>query len=433
MNERETAVYILMDIFEQQAYNNIALRRALKRNNAYSSVQKAFITEVVNGTLRNMILIDYVIDKFSKVKTKKMKLLILNILRSSVYQIMFMDKTPVSAVCNEAVKLTKQRGFNGLAGFVNGVLRNISRNINEIEYPDRDKNRIEYLSVLYSYPRWIIEYWLESYDYEIVEQMCIQNSLPPKVTICVNTIKSDSETVRKYLLNDGIEAEYGNAIENSFYISKTSDITNIKAYKEGLFHVMDESSMLAVSALEPKEGDFVLDVCGAPGGKSFYCAYLMNNKGRIVTRDIYEHKVEMIGNMAEHLGINIIENQIKDAMEYYEEDFKCADRVLIDAPCSGLGMVRKKPDIKYGKSFDDIMKLSEIQKNILSVCCKYVKDNGIFVYSTCTVSYEENEKNVEWFLKNHPFELIEQKQIFPQQYGGDGFFIAKMKRKAEVK
>ncbi len=429
MKDREAAVYALMDIFEQEGYNNIVLRRTFKKNAEFTSVQKAFITEIVNGTLRNLILMDYVIDLFSKVKTKKMKPLILNILRISVYQLMFMDKVPVSAVCNEAVDIAKKRGFRGLSGFVNGVLRSISKNIDNIAYPDFEDDFANFISIKYSYPKWIVDYWLESLEKEQILKMCEKNGTAPKITVAVNTLKTTNNELLKILKDDGIFAEDAGDCENVLYISKTDDISKSKAYIDGLFHIMDKSSIFAVLELCPKEDDYIIDVCAAPGGKSFLCGYLMKNLGKISSRDIYEHKVKLISEGAKRLGIEILNSEMRDALEEYAEDFKKADKVIVDAPCSGLGLVRKKPDIKYSKNFEDIESLVSIQRKILTSSQNYVKNGGVLLYSTCTVSYAENEENVKWFADNFDFELISQKQILPQDFDSDGFFIAKFKRK----
>jgi len=428
MKDRELAICILEEIFEWEGYNNVALRRAFKKNNEFTPVQKAFVTEIVNGTLRNLLLLDYIVDKFSKIKTNKMKPFVLNVFRISVYQILFMDKVPVSAACNEAVEMVKKRGFKGLSGFVNAVLRNVARNIDNIQYPDCDKNFIEYVSIKYSYPKWIIEYWLKFLKQDEILKMCIKNSQPPNVTLVVNVLKADTDGLFQILKDDGIAVEKIDDFENVLRISRTDDISKIKAYKNGLFHIMDKSSVAAVKELAPKENDFIIDVCAAPGGKSFLCGYFMNNLGRIKSRDIYKHKIELIAGGAERLGIDIIETEIKDALTVYDEDFKTADKVIVDAPCSGLGIVRKKPDIKYSKSYDDVKNLADIQRNILSVCQNYVKDGGVLLYTTCTISYEENEKNVKWFAENFDFKLVSQRQILPQNFDSDGFFIAKFVR-----
>lgn len=447
MNEREIALYAITDILSEKGYNNIVLRNTFKKNKQLSVVQRGFVTELVNGTLRNLINIDYIISCFSRTPIDKMKPLVINCLRLSVYQIMYMDKVPDSAACNEAVLLIKKKGFNGLSGFVNGVLRNIVRNKNSVKYPDERSNPIDYLSIKYSYPKWIIEYWLKELDFEKVKAMCIENNLAPRIGICINTCRTNAAEIKELLAKDNIAVTEGFISSDSLYISKTSDITQAEAYKMGLFHIMDESSMLAAKLLNPYEGDVVMDVCAAPGGKSFYCAYLMNNRGKILAGDIHEHKLKLLKEGAERLGLDIVKPVLADATVFNLDYADSADCLIADAPCSGLGLVRKKPDIKYNKTYGDIIELVSLQREILRTSAAYVKKGGTMIYSTCTVSSEENLGNVRWFLNNFDFEpvdltpLLPDKvssetakdgyiQILPGDFGTDGFFIAKFVRKS---
>ncbi len=438
MKEREIALFTLIDILEESAYNNIILRKTLDRHSELNAVQKAFVTELVNGVLRNLINIDYIIDKFSNTLVDKMKPFIACNLRLGVYQIMYMDKIPVSAACNEAVKLAKKRHFGSLSGFVNGVLRAVARNREAIEYP---KDKADYISVRYSYPKWIIEYWLEEMDIDTVEKMCIANNSSPRVSICVNTLKTHKAALALMLEKEGMEINGNTLLDNSLYLYRTNNIAESPSYKKGLFHIMDESSVIAVKALDPQKGSTVLDVCAAPGGKSFAIAEAMENTGKVISGDIYEHKVELIRQGAERLGLDCIEARLRDASL---PDGTMADWVVVDAPCSGLGLVRKKPDIKYTKSKEDIESLVKIQREILSAAEKSVKEKGALLYSTCTVSHRENIDNVRWFCEKFDFEPVGIKlpkgvkypsaekgyiQILPCDYYTDGFFIAKLRRK----
>lgn len=442
MNEREVALNLISDILNEGAYNNIILRRFFNRNKTLSTVERSFITEVVNGTLRNLIHIDYIIDFFSKTKTKKMKPVVLNILRISVYQIVFMDRVPASAVVNEAVKIMKKRGIGGLSGFVNGVLRGIIRGLENVEYP---KEPIELLAVKYSYPKWIIKYWLEEIDIEEIEKICIENNKAPRICAYINTLRIDKKSLKKIFAEDNITFSDGKLAENAFYFSKTSDIAQLKAFKNGFFHIIDESAALCALVANPKAGQTLIDVCAAPGGKSFTCAYIMKNKGKIYARDIYEHKIDLINDGAKRLGIDIIESQLKPAEIKYEQDVEKADVVMVDAPCSGLGLLRKKPDIKYDKTMEDVESLAKLQRDILSVAQSYVKKGGVLLYSTCTISKKENIENVRWFCENFDFKLDDLTpfigeyfdngqlkkgyiQIMPHMYSTDGFFIARLRK-----
>lgn len=447
MNAREIAVYALIDILDKESYNNLTLKKVFNDNKEISNEDKAFITEIVNGTLRNIIFIDYIIENFSNIKIKKMKPLILNILRISVYQIKFMKRVPVSAVCNEAVLFTKKKKFNGLSGFVNGILRNISREINNISLPNEKKEPVKFLSIRYSYKSWIIEKWLKEMEYGKVKAICEINTLPPKVSICVNTNKTTRDKLKNILEKEGMVVEYGKISKNALYISRTKNIAESKAFKKGFFHIMDESSMISVEVLDPKEGETIVDVCAAPGGKSFYTSYLMNNNGKIFSRDIHKHKIDLIKNSIERLNISIIEAQNLDATIFYKEYENIADKVIMDVPCSGFGILRKKPDIKYTKTEQDIENLVKLQRRILTSCAKYVKKGGILLYSTCTIFKEENLDNVLWFCENFGYEFcqIDLKQVYkngikikgiekgyinilPTMFETDGFFIAKLKR-----
>ena len=443
MNTREIAISAIGNILQEKAYNNITLKKIFSEKENLSSEEKAFITQLVNGTIRNVIYIDYIINSFSNTKTKKMKPLILNILRVSVYQIIFMEKVPISAVCNEAVNITKKKKFNGLSGFVNGVLRNISRNKENINLPDIKKEPIKYLSIKYSYPEWIIENWLLEMDFQTTEEVCKANLLPPKICVCINTNKITKEKLKQIFEKENIQFEDGKLSENALYIFKTKDISKSEAFKKGYFHIMDESSMLSVEALGIKKGQTIIDVCSAPGGKSFYSSYLMKNEGEIFSRDIHSHKIKLLEDAKKRLGINIIKTQKLDATIFNPEDENKADALIIDAPCSGLGILRKKPDIKYNKNLEDINELVSIQKEILKTCSKYVKKGGTIIYSTCTICKKENIENVNWFLENFDFELqpininsissIKSTkegyvQILPNMFETDGFFIAKFKR-----
>jgi 16S rRNA (cytosine967-C5)-methyltransferase len=389
-NERKIAIDILVKIISENAYNNITLRKALKAQDDFNITQKAFVTEMVNGVLRNLIYIDYVINSFSKLHTDKMKVFIACVIRCSVYQILFMDKVPNFAACDEAVKIVKRRGFSSLSGFVNGILRNVAKNGKNIKLPNKTAEPVKHLSVKYSCPEWIITHLLTEYDIGSVEQICAVSALAPEVSICVNTLKTSREKLVALFKKNSIEVRTSPANDKLLYIKGAGDITSLEMFKNGLFHVMDENSMNAVFALNPLKGDTVIDMCAAPGGKSFHMAYLMENMGTIYANDIFEHKIDLVKNGAKRLGITNIKAQISDASKPNDSFCEIADKVLVDAPCSGFGIMRKKPDIKYRKSADDITSLVKIQREMLNTASQYVKPSGVLVYSTCTLSKAEN-------------------------------------------
>lgn len=445
INPREVAAETLMEILAEGAYSNIALRRALQRNGAMSRQERAFVTEVVNGTLRSLISIDYLLNAFSTIRTEKMKPWLAAVLRSAVYQMLFMQ-VPDSAACNEAVKLAEARGYRALKGFVNGVLRRLAREWKDVPLPDADTP--EWLSVRYSHPLWLGKMWTAYYGFAETEQILAANNCPPDVTVRVNTLKTTADALREMLEKSGIEVVSGRLCENALHLTKTADLAKLPAFQEGLFHIQDESSQLAVRILDPQRDERILDICAAPGGKSFSIAETIEDCGRIVSRDVHAHKIELMEENAARLGISCMECMQKDAAEPDAAD-GVFDRVLADVPCSGLGLLRKKPDIRLKKTGDEIDSLIGIQRKILENAGSLVRLGGTLVYCTCTLCRKENEKNVEWFLKNHPaFEAEDISPFLPAEWawaaedakrgfvtllphktGTDGFFIARMTRK----
>ncbi len=440
INPREIAVQALLEI--EQKYNTMVLRKLLRQNGAMLPKDRAFVTEIVNGSLRNLYYIDFVINAVSNTKTQKIKPYLLAVLRTAVYQIYFM-KVPENAVCDEAVKLVKKRGLHSLSGFVNAVLRNIIRKKDEIRLPDEKQYPVAYLSLKYSHPEWLLKMWLHQYDYDFVKELCKQNNMPPDVTIVINPLRTTTEQLAKELEQQGVLVKKG-MYQNVLHLSKTADIAKLKAFQQGKFHVQDESSVTAVEVLAPQPQEKILDMCAAPGGKSFLMAEKMQNKGLICAYDIHAHKLELLQEGAERLGLSIIQTKEQDGTVFQQEQQEAFDRVLVDAPCSGLGLIRKKPDIRLKKDGNVIDALLPIQREILMQAAKYVKQDGILVYSTCTLCKKENEKNVEWFLQQHKdFELelpllpittmMETQQkiitLYPHIHHTDGFFIARFRRK----
>ena len=430
VNVRELILDVLLEITKNGEYSHIAIKNTLDKYQYLEKQERSFLTRVCEGTLENMILIDYVINQFSKVKVNKMKPVIRCILRSSVYELKFMDSVPVSATCNEAVKLAQKKGFHNLKGFVNGVLRNISRNLEQISMPDEEKEPEKWLSVRYSMPEWLIEKWQKQYDKTQLEEM-FQAFLEKSATsIRVNTEKTTKEELRKELEAEQITVMENEEVPNALYIDGYDFLSGITAFQEGKFYVQDVSSMLVSLWAEPKEGAQVIDVCAAPGGKSIHMAELLHGTGMVEARDLTEYKVSLIEENIERCGLTNIRAKQADARVLEEDSVGKADIVIADLPCSGLGVIGKKPDIKYKMSEAKCVELAALQREILHTVQNYVKSGGVFMYSTCTINPQENEENVQWFLKEHAdFELERQQQILPKKGKNDGFFLARMVRK----
>ncbi len=446
INPREIAAEALVAILKEEGYNTAVLRKKLRQNGAMPKKDRAFVTEVVNGCLRNLYYIDFVINNVSKLKTEKMKPWILAVLRTAVYQFFFMN-VPENALCNEAVNLVKKRGLSKLAGFTNGVLRNIIRQKDTILLPKEWENPVEYLSLKYSHPQWLLKMWLHDKEYEFVKALCKENNTAADVTIVTNPLHSTNEELKRELEQEGICTKAGYHYDMALHLSKTSDMGRLDCFLQGKFHVQDESSVTAVTVLAPQKGDVILDMCAAPGGKSFLMAEKMDNEGSIYCCDVYEHKLELLEEGAKRLGIAIINTRLQNGSVYQPMFQNFFDKVLVDAPCSGLGLIRKKPDIRLKKTGKDIDSIVLLQRQILEQAAKYVKKGGILVYSTCTLCKKENEKNIEWFLEQYPNYKTEDITpflpdsihsettkmgyitLYPHIHHTDGFFICRLKRK----
>lgn len=417
MNIRELALKALYEIEYNGAYSNIAVKEALSKNEL-TKQEKDFFTCLVYGTLDKKITLDYIIGNFSNVKLKKISKFIILILRMGVYQLKFMDSVPDSASVNESVKLARRYGHGASAGFVNGLLRTVSKT--NIEYP-RDKT--EYLSVRYSFPITLCDKWIDDFGFEFTENMMQAFEKPSEVVIRPNRLKTTAEELCEMFRKKGISvSEINGAIKADGF-----DIAADDLYQSGYYTVQDIAAMQPAVILNPQEGDEVIDMCAAPGGKTTHMAELMNNKGKIKAFDIYKHKVELIKKNALRLGIDIIEAQVCDSSVFYDELSESADKVLCDVPCTGTGIIGRKPDIKHNRRDDsDIM---EIQKKILRNGAKYLKKGGELLYSTCSIEKEENEAVVSEFLEeNSSFKKIYEKTFYPHIDGCDGFYVCKIKK-----
>lgn len=429
VNTRELILETLLLITRDGEHSHIALRSVLDKYQYLDKKERAFLTRVVEGTLERMIELDYIINAFSKVKVNKMKPVIRTILRSAAYQMKYMDSVPDSAVCNEAVKLAAKKGFVNLKGFVNGVLRNMSRGLSEVEYPSKEIYPEEYLSVTYSLPLWLVRQWLSEYDCRTVEEMGKAFLKERATCIRVNTGRIKKEELKELLEAEGVTVTEDKRIPYALYIADYDYLTKLESFQKGYFYVQDVSSMEVAEWAAPKAGDFVLDVCAAPGGKAIHLAEKLGGTGRVLARDLTEYKVGLIEENISRSALAGIEAEQWDALDYDETMRDAADIVIADLPCSGLGVLGKKTDLKYKMNPELQEELVKLQRQILDVVQAYVKHGGKLLYSTCTVHRAENEENVQWFLRRHKqFTLVREQQRLPQKDGGDGFYLALLER-----
>lgn len=419
-NARKIALKALLEV-RGQAYSNITLNKFLNETDL-SVADRALATAVFYGVLDRTITLDFVLGDYIKTPLKKVQPIALEVLRIALYQIMFMDKIPDSAAVNEAVKLVKNSKQKHLSGFVNGVLRNILRS--EIKLPDGTD--VTSLSVKYSCPEWIINSFVNDYGIENAIQLLEYSLQAPPVTLRVNTLKTDEASLADKLSLEGINtqaASLGGALE----VVGSIDVTKSKAYRDGLFHVQDTASQTAVSILNPSENESVLDICAAPGGKTFTMAQYMKNTGKIIACDLHQKRVELISKGAKRLGIDNVVVQQNDAT-IKNEALDKFDAILCDVPCSGLGVIRRKPEIKY-KDISEYADITLIQSKILENATSYLKQNGRILYSTCTLRRCENEGVIQGFLDKHPqYELKYQHTFMPHVDKTDGFYCALLQK-----
>ena len=419
---RKTAFEILFEIEKEDAYSNLTINRFLEKNKPENH---AFIRELVYGVLENKILIDYYLDNLIPSGIKKVKKKEATLLRLGLYQLIFMDSVPDYAAVSETVNIAK-RLVRGREGFINGVLRGYMKKGKDISLPSKEKEYKKYLSVKYSFPIWLIDKWEKELGKDSLEDLLIASNARPQLSIRVNLGKITREELKTYLVDKGFEVTEGTFSERTLHV-KGSGLLDDEKFREGYFSVQDEASTVAADQLGAESGDVVIDVCAAPGGKTTAIAEMMDGKGKVYSCDIYDHKLQLIGALADRLGLEIVEPTLLDGTCGKTEWYDSADKVLADVPCSGLGVIRRKPEIKY-KEITDFAELVSIQKKILSNAAKYVKKGGTLVYSTCTINKDENELQVRAFLEeNSEFELIRDKQFLPTE-NIDGFYVCKMIR-----
>ncbi len=428
---RQICLNLLVSAEKNSSYSNIALDNALSKHPELSGADKRFVSALFYGVLERKITLDEVIKTLSSRPIEKLDLTVLQILRMGIYQLLYLDSVPDSAAVNESVKLAQNNRLTSAKGFVNAVLRGFIRNGKKLP---QFSNNIKSLSVQYSCPEWLIEMWINSYGEETCLNMLKASLGKPPVTIRLNTCKFTEEQILSELQSQGVVLNKS-PISNAYEILNGQSVEQLSAYQKGMFHVQDLSCQICCLQLGSKQGNTVLDVCSAPGGKAFTIAQEINDIGKVIACDLHENRVKLIASGASRLGLSCVEAITNDA-KVFNHNFPMADAVLCDVPCSGLGVIRRKPEIKYTKQ-DSIKNLPEVQYSILKMSANYVKQGGTLVYSTCTVNKAENEDIVNKFLAENPeFEGVKLNgftghmvTITPEMYNSDGFFIAKLKRK----
>lgn len=446
ISARELALQVLCRVEKEGAYANLLLDHSLEKQ-TLDGRERALATELVYGTLRHLLTIDYLLHPFLRRPLNNQDIYIRNILRLAVYQLEYLSKIPAAAACHEAVKLARRYGGEGAARFVNGVLRNFLRRREAITFPAPAEDPVEHLAVVYSHPRWLVKRWLEMYGFDDTRALCAANNQPAPHTIRTNTLRTTRAVLQQVLSEAGVMTEPTDYAPEGLIIKQAVPLRELAAFRDGLFFVQDESSMLAVHALAPERGEKVLDAAAAPGGKTTHIAQLMGDEGEITAVDIHPHKINLIVENCRRLGITCVRPQVADLRQPPAEWRAQFDRILLDAPCSGLGVLRRRPDLRWRKSEGNIAELAQLQRQLLTALAPCLKVGGVLVYSTCTITREENEEQVNAFLANHPSFVLEDLQpvlghmldapsltqgwlqLLPHRHGTDGFFIARLRRR----
>nr|WP_099476908.1 16S rRNA (cytosine(967)-C(5))-methyltransferase RsmB [Paenibacillus ihbetae] len=442
---RELAMHVLTQVEQEGAYSNLLLNTALQKA-ALSKSDAGLATELIYGTISRLNTLDYFLDKYVNKGTRKLQPWVRALLRLSLYQIIYLDRIPDHAVVSEAVNLAKRRGHQGISGMVNGVLRNILRQKESLAIP-ADLPAAKRISLQHSHPEWLVERWISQYGPETAEAICAANNEPPAVSVRVNTTMISREEMLKEMEGHGLQAAPSTLSPYGIVVKGAGNMALTDWYREGMISIQDESSMLVAEAVAPEPGMRVLDCCAAPGGKSAHMGELMKDEGSIVANDIHSHKGKLIADQAARLGLDCIRTVTGDALELPAR-FEPAsfDRILLDAPCSGLGVIRRKPDLKWGKTEEDIREIAALQSKLLDSVSALLRPGGVLVYSTCTIEPQENEGVVTSFVNRHPEFALDETgslsrlkdnalvrgggiQILPQHYHSDGFYIARLRRR----
>ncbi len=409
---RQIVYQILTKIDSEEAYSNLTLNKEINKANL-DSRDRGLVTELVYGVLRMRGHIDYVIDQFSRRQIKELDVKVRNLLRMGVYQIKFLDKIPSRAAVHSTVELAKQDHHQGIVKFVNGVLRNIDRGLDEVTFPDKENEPVKYISSYYSHPEWLVELWIKRFGIEETMELCNANNQIPDLIVRTNTLKTNPAT-----LADDLSENYGLDVYllpypyEGLLLENASGFTELAEFKNGLFTVQGQASMLVAHALNPQPEMKVVDLCAAPGGKLTHLAALMENQGEIMAIDIHDHKIALIDGLCQRLGVTNVKTICADAsiLDFAEGQF---DRVLLDAPCSGFGLLAQKPEIRWFKTPQEITELVKLQKTLARTGLSWLKPGGIMVYSTCTLIEEENRGIIEDLLEWGNVELLDLRPCLP--------------------
>ena len=433
---RSIALNTLSNIWDEQAYANIALNAQLGKYDL-PDLERHFATQLVYGAVKAGAVLDSILKKFVTRPLEKITPRILNILRLGIYQIFFLDRIPDSAAVNESVKQARRFGHEGSVKFVNAVLRNAVR-FKENNGLSSDKKLQE--EIILQHPQWLVKKWRKQIGEQAMRALCEINNRPAPMCLRTNTLKTTVVELADILQQEGVEVLPSEWAEEGLICQNNPSLSKLISFQNGLYQVQDHSSMLVAHFLDAKPGQMVIDVCAAPGGKTTHVAALMQNKGKVLATDIHQHKLAIIKENADRLGITIIEPKLQDATILQETWLEMADRVLIDVPCSGLGVLRRRPDIRWRKKERDLDIFPKLQINILQNSAKYLKKGGRLVYSTCTTEVAENQNVIEQFLKNNDNFAVEKikhpkrdmffdyLQLWPQVDDTDGFFICVLKK-----
>lgn len=447
---RYLAWMVLNRVETEASYANLALPELFTESGILERREKAFCTELVYGTLRHLLKIDYILGRLLSRPFGSLPVAVRNLLRIALYQLLILREIPERAVCHSAVALIKDSQYRGLAPLVNGVLRNYLRRREQLVFPDPRADRLNYLSIEYSHPLWLVERWLRRFGPEKTEAILRADNERPPLTVRLNQHREDIPALRQALENEGIGCQPGRWLPEALNLAALPlALEETAAFREGKITPQDESSMLVAHLLQPLPGEFILDLCAAPGGKSTHMAELMRDRGRIVSLDDHPHKVTLITKNARRLGLHSLHPALGDARQFTLPQGELADAVLVDAPCSGTGVLRRRVDARYRRQPEELGQLAELQREILSNAALLVRPGGRLVYSTCTLEPEENQNQSEWFIKDHPdYELADYRDYLPVEVeadleeprrkwvtvlpggnGGDGFFICRFNRK----